>query len=367
MTDLTPQQRRLAALRAGLDAQGLAGALLSQPEHLFYFTGAWPEGSPAFLIVRPERAMAVAQAPLGELETVTYSPHDLQDAWSVASAASQALNEGLAQSGLRDGDLGIEAEHLPAAFLAVARRFGEARGIGDLLWRLRCRKDSAELAQIEANVAGNDRAFAALQRAIRPGMTDIELWSLLYGEMCRSAGGPVALEADLGANPSNSNPDAKPTGAGLAQGDFVFVDLYSATRGYYADTTRVFSLGEPSARQREVHSILEEALAAGEAALRPGVAACEVDAAVRGRIERAGYGPHFPHHSGHAYGLFQQERPYIIPTETMPLEEGMILTLEPGLYFEGWGGMRLEGNWVITASGARRLDRFPSQLAVCAG
>lgn len=367
MTDVNPHQRRLAALRAGLDAQGLAGAILSRPEHLFYFTGAWPEGSPAFLIVCPQQAIAVAPEPLGTCETVTYSSYALRNDWSITSSAPEALAEGLAQSGLRGGNAGIEMDHLPAAFLAVVRRYAaETREIGDLLWQLRRVKDAAELAQIEANVAGNDRVFAALQTAIRPGMTGIEVWSLLHQKMCEIAGGPMTLEADMGASPATSNPDAKPTHAQLAKGDSLLIDVYSATHGYYADTTRVFTMGEPSARQREVHSILEEALAAGEAVLRPGVAACDVDAVVRGTIERAGYGPHFPHHSGHAYGIFQQERPYIIPAETMLLEEGMILTLEPGLYFDGWGGMRLEGNYVITARGARRLDRFPSTLAVCA-
>lgn len=84
---------------------------------------------------------------------------------------------------------------------------------------------------------------------------------------------------------------------------------------------------------------------------------------MRGVIERAGYGANFLYHSGHAYGLFQQERPYLIPAEPMPPEEGMTLTLEPGIYIPGWGGMRLEGNYVITAEGARRLERFPSALA----
>ena len=142
-------------------------------------------------------------------------------------------------------------------------------------------------------------------------------------------------------------------------GDSVFVDIYSCQHGYYADTTRVFFTGEPTSKQRQIYRILIEAIAAGEAELRPGVRACDVDAAVRGVIKTAGYGENFPHHSGHAYGLFQQERPYLIPAERMILETGMILTLEPGIYLPGWGGMRIEGNYLIEPKGSRRLDQYP--------
>jgi Xaa-Pro aminopeptidase len=144
---------------------------------------------------------------------------------------------------------------------------------------LTCIKDEAEIARIEINVAGNDRVFGAVQDAISPGMTEIDLWSVIYHAMCDIAGEPII--------------------------------------------------------------------------------------SVRGVVERAGFGGHFPHHSGHAYGLFQQEHPFLIPAERILLQPGMIVTLEPGIYLPGWGGMRLEGNYVITAAGARRLDRFPSELIVC--
>ncbi len=366
MSGSTAHERRIEALRAALAGEGLAGALLSRPQHLFYFTGATAGAAPAFLLVLPQSLVAVAPAPLGACETVTYTDYDIHRGWSLVEGAERALDQALARSGLEGRPLGLELSHLPAAFMpAVARHAGAPRDIAGLLWSLRKRKDAVEVAQIEANVRANDQAFADLRAALRPGVADVELWAVMHQALCRAAGGPVILEADLGVGVRSDNPDAKPCGARLAAGDTVFADLYSASHGYYADTTRVFTLGEPSARQRELHAILAEALAAGEAQLGPGVAANAVDAAVRGVIERAGYGPQFPHHSGHAYGIFQQERPYLIPAEAMPLEEGMIVTLEPGIYIPGWGGMRLEGNYLITAGGMRTLDQFPRRLAAC--
>ena len=207
--------------------------------------------------------------------------------------------------------------------------------------------------------------FEAVQQAVRPGINELDVWSVVYQTMCENAGGPISLEADVGAGLRASNPDVKPGHDRLAAGDSILVDVYSATHGYYADTTRNFVLGRPTRRQREIHAILEEALAAGGQQLAPGVRASDVDAAVRGVVEQAGYGQNFPHHAGHSYGVFQQERPYLIPADTLPLEPGMILTIEPGIYIEGWGGMRLEGNYVITENGAQRLDRFPAKLIVC--
>jgi Xaa-Pro dipeptidase len=358
--------RRLAALRVALDAQGLSAAVLSRPEHLFYFTGILSGPSPAFLVVLPQRLVAVAPSPLEGCETLLYTDYDIYNGWDVSAGASQALAEALASADLAGQAVGLERTHLPAVFApTIYAGIGEPRDIADLLSELRRIKDDDEIAQIETNVAGNDRVFEAVQEAIRPGITEIDLWGIVYHTMCDLAGGPVELEADLGAGPRASNPDVKPTHAQLQSGDAVLVDVYSATHGYYADTTRVFVLGEPSARQREIHDILSDALAAGEAELLPGALACDVDAVVRDVVERAGYGPNFIHHSGHAYGLFQQERPYIIPADRMALEEGMVLTLEPGIYIPNWGGMRLEGSYVITETGARRLDRFPSQLIVC--
>ncbi len=366
MVELSAPQRRLEALRGALEAEGLAGAILSRPQHLFYFTGAMPGPGPAFLVVLPRRAIAVAQAPLGDLETVTYTGYDIHRPLSAADEAAAALRQALDGGPLTGRAAGVELADLPASFMAaIAGQIGAPRDIAALLWRLRRIKDAGEVARIEANVAANDRVFQALRGAVQPGRTEIDLWAAVYHAMCREAGGPITLEADLGAGLRSGNPDAKPGPERLLRGEGILVDIYSATHGYYADTTRVFTVGPPTARQREIHGILEEALAAGEAALRPGAPACAVDAAVRGVIERAGYGPNFPHHSGHAYGIFQQERPYLIPGEPLPLEQGMILTLEPGIYIPGWGGMRLEGNYVLTAEGARSLDRFPRQLVVC--
>jgi Xaa-Pro aminopeptidase len=366
MAETTPHERRINTLREALDAAGLAGALLSRPQHMFYFTGVMPGASPSFLLVQPQHILAVAPSPVGQVETITYVDYDIYTGWQVTEAAAQALERALACCGWAGATVGLELAHLPAVFMSVVLgHIRSAADLEDLLWRVRRVKDAGEIAEIETNVAGNDRVFGAVQAAIRPGVSELKVWSVIYQTLADTAGGPISLEADLGAGTRGSYSAAKPGRNQLQAGDTIFVDIYSATHGYYADTTRVFTVGAPNARQQQIHDILVTALAAGEALLHPGVSAKAVDAAVRSVIERAGYGPQFDHDSGHAYGIFQREPPYLMPASTQAVEEGMIMALEPGIYIPGWGGMRLESTYVIESRGARRLDRFPRELITC--
>ncbi len=360
-----PHELRLASLRIALETAGLGGAVLSQPQHVFYFTGFLPGPAPHYLVIAPQRAAAVGPAPIPGWETILYSSYDIHHGWDIPNHSAATLEEAINAVGLTGKALGAELPHLTAhAFATLSAQRNTLHDLSHLLWSLRRIKDPAEIAQIKANVAANDHMFGLVQQAIQPGVSEYDLWGRIYTEMCRANGGPITLEADLGVGPRGANPDAKPGPYLVERGDAVFVDVYSCQHGYYADTTRVFFTAEPTPKQREVYGILLEALVAGEEALRPGVRACDVDAAVRGVIAKAGYGENFYHHSGHAYGVFQQEKPYLIPAETTTLEAGMILTLEPGIYLPGWGGMRLESNYLISQGGLERLDNYPNSIAI---
>ena len=359
-------ENRINRLREHIAAAGMRAAVLSRPQHIFYFTGVVPGPSPALLLVTLSRLLGIAPAPLGTIETLTYFDYDIRKGWNPLASVAGLLDQALTDLFPIGRIVGLELDHFPAAWMPVAlRHLRETRPLKDLLWKVERIKDSVELKQIESNVAGNDRIFLAVQSVLRPGLPELDLWAVVQNGLNHNAGGPVLLEADLGAGLQGSNPDAKPGLAALQQGETVFIDIYSNTHGYYADTTRVFAIGHSGERHKAVFGVLQAALQAGMARLQPCVPANQVDAAVRGVIELAGYGENFPHHSGHAYGLFQQEKPYFVPAETTPLEPGMIVTLEPGIYIPGWGGMRLEGNFVIESNGARRLDHFPSELVVC--
>ena len=361
-----PYPIRIAALRAGLKASGLGGAILSRPQHVFYFSGQMPGKDPGFLLVTPGDVLAVSPAELEGIETFLYSNYDIHKGWFAPDAAVAALERALLAAKTGGKPMGIEQPYLAANYLAVIAAYSSAqRDLGDLLWNLRKIRDAGEMAQVEANVAANDRLHADLRGLIRPGAAEYDLWSAIYRHLCAANGGPVEMGADLGAGLRGVRGDAKAGPFVLETGDAVFLDVYTCVKGYFADTTRSYVVGAASAKQREVHAALVEALAAGEALLRPGARACDVDAAVRGAVDRAGFGAYFPHHSGHATSIFQQDKPYFIPAEPTPLEAGMVVTLEPGIYIPGWGGMRLERNYFVEANGPRTLDRFPLDLCEC--
>ena len=361
-------EQRLSDFRAALEAEGLAGAVVSRPQHLFFFTGDLSVCSPSFLLVDSSHLLAVSPYPVKAVETVIYSDEDLYHGWQVNPPAAHALEKALAQLGWVRHRIGLELNHLPAVFLrSLSRSLGDPFDLEELLWSVRRIKDSGEIAQIQANISANDAAFQAIQASIRPGISELDLWAVIGQVLTDRAGEPVQLEADIGAGVRGSQASARPGRSQLEHGEALFVDIYSAAHGYYADTTRVFSVGEPTPRQREIHALLEGALAAGEAKLLPGIPARMVDAAVRNVIEQAGLGPYFTHDSGHGYGIFQREAPFLVAASADELETGMVIAVEPGIYIPGWGGMRLESTYLIENEGPRRLDCFPRDLIACLG
>ena len=359
-------QARLKRLRDGMDRDGITTAIISHPRHIYYFTGSMPPPISALLLVTPTRLLGIGPSQLGDIETLTFLSYDIHHGWNVSRSVADLLERGLSVLGVSGGKGGFEWEHLPGVWLAIIRRhLDEALDLKDLLWGVRRIRDDFEIQQIRDNIAGNDQIFQMLSEMLHPGVQEMDVWGAIQTELNKNAGEPTLLEADLGVGVRGVIPAAKPGKETLKPGEAIFADIYSASHHYYADTTRVFTLGQPDDQQKQIHAILLEAMEAGVKKLFPGTPANQVDAAVRGRIALAGYGDNFPHHSGHAYNLFQQDRPYFIPAESTPIETGMIVTLEPGIYIPGWGGMRVESNFLIEQGGPRRLDTYPLEITIC--
>jgi Xaa-Pro aminopeptidase len=368
----SPYQRRLAQFRASFQEQGLRGAVISRAQHIFYLSGWVAGGSPAFLLVGTERWIAVLPRSLtqawslsGEGDVRTYADDWLDDRTPLDERVAQALQSAVIELGLVDQAVGVELAHLRGIDLRVLERLCPVHDLGMTMPRLRRGKDEEEVARIQANVAVLEAAFDAVQRVVRPGITELEVWAAIYAAAVRQAGCPLVLTGNLASGPRTLEPDPQPTDRSLAAGDLVLVDLYPVIQGYCADLTRTFVVGAPTAEQLAQHRVLEAALDAAVAALRPGVRACDVDAAVREQIEAKGYGPYFPHHSGHGLGLDAQEAPFLVPADETVLQEGDVIAIEPGIYHPGTGGMRLEGNYLVTSEGAVPLTRYPFQLIAC--
>jgi Xaa-Pro dipeptidase len=173
----------------------------------------------------------------------------------------------------------------------------------------------------------------------------------------------LSFESIVQSGPHSAEPHLRPTDRRLAAGDLVLLDFGAAVGGYKADTTRTVALGEPDSRQREVYRAVLDGHDAAVEAVRAGVTAGDVDRAAREVIERAGFGRYFIHRVGHGLGLDAHEAPSLDPGSPLVLEEGMVATVEPGVYIPGWGGVRIEDDVVVEADGARLLTTARRSLS----
>jgi Xaa-Pro dipeptidase len=182
-------------------------------------------------------------------------------------------------------------------------------------------------------------------------------------QACFAAGADaLAFEPIVVAGPNAALPHATPSDRPIGPGELMIVDFGAVVDGYASDLTRTFVLGEPDPEAARIYAVVREANAAGRAAVRPGIPAEAVDQAARAVIEDAGYGPYFPHRTGHGLGLEVHEPPYLVAGDTTPLQTGMVFTVEPGIYLSGKGGIRIEDVVVVTENGGESLTAFPREL-----
>ncbi|MBS4100055.1 M24 family metallopeptidase [Tsukamurella paurometabola] len=233
-----------------------------------------------------------------------------------------------------------------------------------LVETLREVKDDGEIELLRRACAISDQALAALvdEGAIRPGATETQVARRLENLMYELGAEAVAFETIVAAGPNSAIPHHRPTDAVLAAGDFVKIDFGARFRGYHADETRTFVLGEPAAWQREIYDVVRAAQTAGREALVPGADVRAIDGAARSVIEAAGYGEQFLHGLGHGVGVQIHEAPTLGKLGSGTLSDGAVVTVEPGVYLPGRGGVRIEDTLVVRADGPELLTRTTKDL-----
>jgi Xaa-Pro aminopeptidase len=228
---------------------------------------------------------------------------------------------------------------------------------------LRMRKERAEIDLLRAAAEATDRVVASLESVRFAGRSEREVATDVRA-MTVEEGHEESTFHIVASGPNAASPHHEPGDRVIERGDTVVIDFGGRLHGYCSDTTRTFSVGEPSAEVVEAYEVLEAAQAAARAEVRPGVAPEAVDAAAREIIDAAGYGDRFLHRTGHGIGLEAHEHPYIVEGNAEPLEEGMTFSIEPGIYTAGAWGMRLEDIVVCGAGGVVELNRSERHLRV---
>jgi len=221
---------------------------------------------------------------------------------------------------------------------------------------LRMRKDDNEYSNLKENALIDDRAMQAGFAAIKEGVTEIEIGEAINKHFISEGAKPqfcIVGSGPNGAFPHHHTGDRK-----VQYGDVVLIDIGGRKGTFPSDMTRMSVLGEPPEEYHEVHSIVERAVQAAMKAAKPGVMAKEVDAAARGVITEAGYGDYFVHRTGHGLGIDIHEPPYITATSEVVLDEGMVFSIEPGIYLQGRFGVRLEEIVILRSDGPEILSEL---------
>jgi len=372
---------RIARFAAELERAGLAGALVMHPVSVYYLAGT---GQPANLLVVPGQ------------EPVLYARRYVELARAGSRVAD--VREGAGFSAIElpelDGPLGMELDVLPAALVARAgKRLGEIADCSEALWAVRAVKDAEEIEAMRESVALFDALHEAMCEHLRPGITELELSAELARALRRAGHDGViwqhrwdaklAMEGSLASGENLSTISRGPitvTGVGLGEafpmgasrreiqhGDTVLVDLGLNKAGYHGDMARTYAVGEVSDEMRRLAAICRELEDVAIDAVRPGVTAGSVYDAARDAAERLGVldsfqggGPYI----GHAIGLELDEPPVLGPGVATPLQEGMVLTVEPKLISPAFGAVNIEDDLVVTADGCEIFGELPRALFV---
>ena len=278
---------------------------------------------------------------------------------ALAAALRRVAGELKAQKGI------VEAEWLPlgaAEVLGLGRFDSSGPALGDYLRKLRRTKEADEIELLRSCMRACDAGHQRAREVVRPGITDLDVYREVQSAAIAEAGRPAIVYGDFRSN-NAKRPKAGglPVGETLNEGDLFILDYSVMLDGYRSDFTNTMAVGEPTSEQRRLFDACAAALKHGESILKAGIAAADVYREVSGVLEQAGYGP-LGHHAGHGIGLAHPEPPILVPESVDTLLVGDIVTLEPGAYIEGVGGVRLEHNLLVTATGCERLNRHALAL-----
>jgi Xaa-Pro aminopeptidase len=351
--------RRIARLQDDLKRRGLDAMLVYDRHNTFYLTGFHCSLSYLFVGARGAvfyvdgRYIEAAQA------AVTHCEVRLFKDWRESFAQWQGE--------ARPGRIGFEGttpwrdvrdwqDALPDT---------EWEECIELIWRRRLIKSPAEVRWIEQSAKLNDAVFAKAIESLRPGMTEIDVRNIIKAEADRLGADGLSFESIIGCGEMSSRPHYRPADRPLEAGKVLLIDMGMIAGGYCSDMTRVVALGKkPAARLVSAYAALLEAQVAAVEAVAPGVPCAEVDRVAREKLKEARLAKYFTHGLGHGVGLEIHEDPRLSTKSTEVLKPGMVITIEPGVYLPGLGGLRIEDLVLVTKTGHRVLSKSPKELRV---
>jgi Xaa-Pro aminopeptidase len=355
-----PRPRRIAALVDGLTAAHLDGLLLTGLSNIRYLTGF--SGSSALLVVTPRDIVLIT-----DFRYQTQVVDEVGDLARVAIEASSlwsGLWQQLAQlPAVRV--LGFETAHIQHRDFQRLVESGarwQWRPTVDLVETLRERKDDSEIARIQEAADAALRALSRTLPQLHAGMTELAVAGVLEKALRDEGSEGFPFPSIIASGPRSALPHARSSTRELTEGDFLLMDFGAEVGGYCSDVTRTVVIGRASDEQRAVYEVVRQANDRAARSVRSGMTGRDADALARHYIESAGFGDLFGHSLGHGIGLEVHEAPRLARTADGALPEGAVVTIEPGVYRPGWGGVRIEDDVVLAVDGPHVLTEFPREL-----
>jgi Xaa-Pro aminopeptidase len=359
---------RLDRLRSRFDAASIDALLITNLTNVRYLTGF--TGSAGILAVTEHGALLVTDGRYRTQSAEQLGQSGVADDVRLAIGGGDDQHAALLAELGTQARVGLEAGHVTwAQATAWTERIArDPVATAGLVEGLREIKDAGEIDRMRHAALIADTALGeVLPSLAETGSTPIteEQFALSLDGTMRALGAEsVAFETIVAAGENSAKPHHHPSGRVILEGDPVVIDFGATFEGYRSDMTRTFVVGgEPTGGLAEIFDVVRRSQAAGVAAVRPGAVASEVDATCRTLITEAGYGERFEHSTGHGVGLDIHEAPWVAARGDAILEPGTVVTVEPGVYVAGIGGVRIEDTLVVTQHGAERLTNFTKDVA----
>ena len=351
---------RLKRVRQALEAAGANVLLETHPPNVYYLSGF--TGDSGMLVVEPSSVTLFTDARFtiqAREEAPGVRTHIHRGGPLLASIGNSLRRKRRMRASIAPSRLSLAGWSVLKKAAGKGVRWLEIDGLVD---RLRAVKDASEIERIRDAARVGSEVMEETIRLVRPGVTELDLAAEIGYRMRRKGASGESFEAIVASGPRSALPHARPTSRQIGKNELVVLDLGAILRRYCSDLTRTVYVGRAPSRIRRWYQAVLEAQAAGRDIVRAGVTTGAVDTATRGVLQRKGLGRYFVHSTGHGIGLEIHEDPRLARGQKALLEAGNVITLEPGIYVEGVGGIRIEDDAVVTPRGAEILTTVPREL-----
>lgn len=353
--------KRRAKLIRNLKKEKVDALLVTNFTNVTYLTGF--SGDDSYLLIGPDQTVLISDTRYAiqlEEECPDVETHIRTNRVQIMEATGKVLGKA------KLSKLAIESDSMTVSDLEKLNeqvKSLEVVPLSGMVETLREIKDAAEVASIREAVEQAERGFAVLRASLVGTMTELSAAHDLEHSMRQFGAKNAAFAPIVAVGPRAALPHANPSTVTIQEDEFVLIDWGAeSAEGYRSDLTRVLVTGKISTKLEKIYRVVLKAQLRGIKAIRPGARCCDVDKAARSAIEQAGYGKRFGHGLGHGIGLNIHEGPRLSPTAETELKPGMVVTVEPGIYVPGWGGVRIEDDVLVTRDGCEVLTSVPKEF-----